>query len=232
VEEALLELAGGGPAARIEFTTAYLFVFSAAQHSRLVFYVACYWAGFATHSGLSGFHRATFYFLCAVCGYGLWQLAEAVALGCARASLLDNCQIYENALAKGRLRVIRLDSMQQPVLTPDDITAASSGFVPLKRFPVLLVLTNIVMEALTYLLGFFTGLAATAIDHLRGIAGLRPERADLIMRQLKKGTVGLLALGLGYVGIYSIWGLLAVLLYVLAVVLLALKQRRVPVAGS
>src|SRR6202158_6066372 len=124
-------------------------------------------------------------------------------MGCARRSLIDREDIYENAVVDNRLRIIKLDSAGHEILTSADFAVlGSTGLLPLKSFPTVLVFSNIVVEAFTYLVGFFTGLINTVIAYARGIDNLAPDKADSIMRQLKKGTVGLIAVALGYVGIY------------------------------
>lgn len=72
--------------------------------------------------------------------------------------------------------------------------------------PVVNVPTNIVAETLNYTLGSAIGGAKVAYWLAKGIKGLKTEEADIIMRQLKKGSVGLFALALGYYGADSIGG--------------------------
>jgi hypothetical protein len=193
----------------------YLATISARQYSQIVFYFGCYWIGFLIHNGVSVYHYTTFYFFCALCGYLLWQLADTARMGCARRSLIESNDLYDGAIAENRIRIVRLDSSQHVILTSEDITAsfAGRGLSPLKPFPTVLVISNVVGEAFTYLFGFFTGLIGGAKAYAQGIDNLAPAKADSIMRQLKKGTVGLAALALGYVGVYSVWGLLAAILY-------------------
>jgi hypothetical protein len=178
----------------IGIPVAYLAITSAAKYSRVVYYFGCYWVGFVVHHGLSLYHYTTFYFLCSASGYLVWHLADTVRMGCARRSLVDRHDIYDNAIDENRLRIIKLDSAGNEILTPEDLHAfRTTGLLSLNRFPTVLVFSNIVIEALTYLFGFFTGVIGTAIAHVRGINNLAPDRADSIMRQLKRGTVGLLA---------------------------------------
>jgi hypothetical protein len=206
----------------------YLATVSAGQYSRIVFYFGCYWIGFLIHNGFNVYHYTTFYIFCALSGYLLWQLADTARLGCARRSLIESNDLYDDAIAENRIRIVRLDSSQHAILTPEDITAAFTGrdLSPLKPFPTVLVISNVVGEAFTYLFGFFTGLIGTAKAYARGIDNLEPEKADSIMRQLKKGAVGLAALALGYVSVYSVWGLLAAILYAGLIVWLLLAQRK------
>jgi hypothetical protein len=73
-------------------------------------------------------------------------------------------------------------------------------------FPVTRVPTNIAAETLQYATGSVTG-SVRAINAIRkGLDTLTPDQADLIMRELKKGSVGMAALYLGYMGYQSIGG--------------------------
>jgi hypothetical protein len=58
--------------------------------------------------------------------------------------------------------------------------------------------TNIVAEAFQYSFGTVTGGVRAAAALRRGVESLKPEQADLIMQSLKKGSIGLAALGLGF----------------------------------
>jgi hypothetical protein len=73
-------------------------------------------------------------------------------------------------------------------------------------FPVTKVPTNIAAETLQYTTGSVTG-SVRAINAIRkGLDNLTPDQADLIMRELKKGYVGLALLYLGYMGYKSVGG--------------------------
>jgi hypothetical protein len=78
----------------------------------------------------------------------------------------------------------------------------------IKPFTTLLVLSNIVAEAFTYLFGLFIGVIGTTMAHVKGIDNLTSEKADSIMRHLKKGSVGFLVLTLGYFGANSVYGVI------------------------
>jgi len=70
--------------------------------------------------------------------------------------------------------------------------------IPIVRIP-----ANIVKEALEYQFGFFTGTSKAIRMKMSKEVGKRledisPEDADLIMRQIKKGSVGLMAMAIGY----------------------------------
>ena len=80
--------------------------------------------------------------------------------------------------------------------TPVSAKLAAAGVrtvLPIVRVP-----TNIVGEAIEYATGLATGSAKTAQAFRAGIDQLKPEQADQIMRELKKGSIGSAALLLGY----------------------------------
>lgn len=64
--------------------------------------------------------------------------------------------------------------------------------------PIVKVPTNIVAETLQYSIGSVTGLTRLGFAMRRGVETLRPEEADLIMRELKKGSLGGAVMLLGY----------------------------------
>lgn len=83
--------------------------------------------------------------------------------------------------------------------TPALSKLASTAFkvaVPIVKVP-----TNIIAETLTYATGLFSGSyhLKQATDILRkGTEELKPEQADLVLSELKKGSIGTAALLLGY----------------------------------
>lgn len=64
--------------------------------------------------------------------------------------------------------------------------------------PIVKVPTNIVFETFQHTFGLVTGATRAAHAYAKGIESLRPEQADVIMRELKKGAVGAAVLALGY----------------------------------
>lgn len=64
--------------------------------------------------------------------------------------------------------------------------------------PIVKVPTNIVAETLQYATGLVTGSAHLASAFAKGIENLKPEEADLIMRELKKGSLGGAVMLTGY----------------------------------
>jgi hypothetical protein len=73
-------------------------------------------------------------------------------------------------------------------------------------FPVTKVPTNIAAETLQYATGSVSGSVRAANAIRKGLDTLTPDQADLIMRELKKGSIGFAALILGYCGYQSIGG--------------------------
>lgn len=70
---------------------------------------------------------------------------------------------------------------------------AARFLVPITKVP-----TNIVAETLTYAAGLEHGLYRAAKAIRAGTANLKPEEADIIMRELKKGSIGTAFLLVGY----------------------------------
>ncbi len=72
-------------------------------------------------------------------------------------------------------------------------STAGRTLLPIVRVP-----TNIVAETMQYATGIVTGNVRLARALRQGIETLPPEEADLIMRQLKKGSIGAAMLITGY----------------------------------
>jgi hypothetical protein len=83
------------------------------------------------------------------------------------------------------------------------LTRALSTLLPIAR-----VLPNMITQAFNWIFGLPVGLVRLALAYARGIENLEPEKAGSIMRQLKKGPVGMAVLTLGYFGVNSYYGLL------------------------
>lgn len=64
--------------------------------------------------------------------------------------------------------------------------------------PVVRVPTNLVAEAFQYAFGSVTGSVRAAAALAKGVQSLKPAEADAIMRSLKKGSLGLAVMALGY----------------------------------
>lgn len=73
-------------------------------------------------------------------------------------------------------------------------------------FPIVKVPTNIIAETLQYVTGSVTGSVRLGMALKRGVETLKPEEADLIMRELKKGSLGAAFLLTGFFAADSIGG--------------------------
>lgn len=93
-----------------------------------------------------------------------------------------------------------LSRFDQPDKTSGQPTAGgkAAGTIARALLPIVKVPTNIVAETVEYATGLLTGSLRLANAYRVGIEKLNPEQADLIMRELKKGTLGGAALLLGY----------------------------------
>gem|GEM_PF-6953189 len=72
--------------------------------------------------------------------------------------------------------------------------------------PIVKVPTNIVSETINYTAGLPIGAARLAMAMKKGIATLEPSQADLIMRNLKKGSLGAALLTLGFLNPKNVGG--------------------------
>jgi predicted nucleic acid-binding Zn-ribbon protein len=73
-------------------------------------------------------------------------------------------------------------------------------------FPIVKVPTNMVGEAIQYGTGLPVGLVKLAKVWHKGFETLKPEDADLIMRQLKKGSLGSALMALGFLASSAVGG--------------------------
>lgn len=80
---------------------------------------------------------------------------------------------------------------------------ATAGRIAL---PIVKVPTNIVAETLQYAAGLGSGGTRLAVALAKGVDKLTPEQSDLIMRELKKGSIGFAVLALGYFNADAIGG--------------------------
>lgn len=76
--------------------------------------------------------------------------------------------------------------------------AKTVGYLMKAALPVVRVPTNIVAQTLEYAFGSVTGSVRAAAVLRRGVEGLPPAQADVIARQLKRGSLGAAVLALGY----------------------------------
>lgn len=66
------------------------------------------------------------------------------------------------------------------------------------EFPIIRIPTNIVARAFQYAIGSVTGSVQAAEAYAKGIENLKPEQADRIMQNLKRGSIGLALLLYGF----------------------------------
>lgn len=72
--------------------------------------------------------------------------------------------------------------------------------------PVVKVPTNIIGQAFEHVFGLGTGAAKLVSAYRSGVENLKPEEADVIMRHLGSGSLGMAAMALGYLGYKSVGG--------------------------
>lgn len=83
---------------------------------------------------------------------------------------------------------------------------ALAGAAIRHEFPIVRVPSNIVASAWEYSFGLAHGGVRAAAAFAKGIENLKPEEADLIMRQLKKGTLGGAIMLLGFLNPNAVGG--------------------------
>ena len=117
-------------------------------------------------------------------------------------------EAYQDANRSIFLQDNRVVSAYKRALSALDQPNKATGKVPLTSkiagtaarvlLPIVKIPTNIVAETMEYATGSVTGSARLARAYRRGIETLQPQEADLIMRQLKKGSLGGAAMLLGF----------------------------------
>jgi hypothetical protein len=134
---------------------------------------------------------------------------------------IRNGQDVSDPLVQTRIAVEAFKDAQRSIFMQDNkVTAAwqaglkilespdKTGKTPLGRktlstagkvlLPIVKVPTNIVAETMQYAVGSVTGSARLANALRKGVEKLSPDEADLIMRELKKGSLGSALLLAGY----------------------------------
>jgi len=82
-----------------------------------------------------------------------------------------------------------------------------AGATALKTFlPIVKVPTNIVAETMQYALGSVTGSVRLGVAVAKGLENLKPAEADIILRELKKGSLGAALLLAGFFNPQSVGG--------------------------
>lgn len=106
--------------------------------------------------------------------------------------------MQDNAVVNAYRQTVR--SLERPdKLTGKPTVARKVGATALKvLFPIVKVPTNFIGEVLTHVAGIPVGGYKLAKAFKNGIDTLPPEEADVIMRHLKKGSVGLAYMAIGF----------------------------------
>lgn len=101
-----------------------------------------------------------------------------------------------------------MTALEQPDKATGETPVSSKAIATAGRvlLPIVKVPTNIVAETMQYATGSITGSVRLANAFRKGVETLKPEQADLIMRELKKGSIGAAALMLGFLNPTNIGG--------------------------
>jgi hypothetical protein len=85
----------------------YLASFSAARQSKIIFLFTLLCIGYWIRSGFHIHDYITFFFFCALWGYMVFQMAESAQTEYAAQALMDNPNLFNEAIAQERIIVIR-----------------------------------------------------------------------------------------------------------------------------
>lgn len=101
-----------------------------------------------------------------------------------------------------------ISALEQPDKATGKTPAGSKALATTARvlLPIIKVPTNIVAETMQYAVGSVTGSVRLANALRKGVDTLPPEQAELIMRSLKKGSLGAGLLLIGYFNADSVGG--------------------------
>lgn len=91
----------------VGIAVSYAASFSAANRSKIIFLFACLCVGFWIRSGFSVYQYITFYFFCALWGYTLFQMAEEAQTKYAMQSLIENPELFSEAIAQNKIMIVR-----------------------------------------------------------------------------------------------------------------------------
>lgn len=111
---------------------------------------------------------------------------------------LEQVFLNENAAVKVFQRA--MSYLKEPSKVTGEIPLAKTVLSGIAKFelPVVRVPTNIIARTFRAAFGLPLGGAKLAIAYAKGIENLKPEQADLIMKQLKQGSVGGIPMLLGF----------------------------------
>jgi hypothetical protein len=101
-----------------------------------------------------------------------------------------------------------IGALEQPEKTTGKVPLGAKALATTAKvlLPIVKVPTNLVAETFQYATGLITGSARLASALRQGIENVPPEGKDLIMRDLKKGTLGAAMLLIGYYNASQIGG--------------------------
>lgn len=114
--------------------------------------------------------------------------------------------MQDNRVVAAYKRAISALEQKDKVTGKVPVGGKTASAVAQVLLPIVKVPTNIVAETMQYAVGSVTGVVKLANAFRKGVETLRPEEADLIMRDLKKGSLGAALLLLGYFNADKIGG--------------------------
>ena len=106
--------------------------------------------------------------------------------------------LQDNRVVEAYKAVLQRFEAKSKVTGETPLSGKSAATALRVLLPIVKVPTNIVAETLQYSLGTVTGSARLAKAFYKGVETLKPEEADLIMRELKKGSLGAAVMLAGY----------------------------------
>lgn len=112
----------------------------------------------------------------------------------------DNRVVKAYRAAMATLKAVD-KSTGKPSLGTSAIATVTEGALPIVKVP-----SNIVGEIMETAVGSVTGSVRLANAYRKGVENLKPEEADIILRQLKKGSLGAAVLALGFFNADSVGG--------------------------
>ena len=137
-----------------------------------------------------------------------WNIAHNVDVTAPEVQLRVAVEAYKDASRSIFLQDNRVVSAYKRALSAFEEKDKSTGRVPAASklaatglrtiLPIVRVPTNIVAETMQYAVGSVIGSVRVGMAMRRGLQNLKPEQADLIMRELKKGSLGAAMMLTGY----------------------------------
>jgi len=93
----------------------YIASYSAAAHSKLIFFFLIVCIGVWLGDGFSFHQYITFFFFSALWGYLFFELAEGTQNEYALQSLIERPEIFDRAIAEHRIMIVRKEQRAQTV---------------------------------------------------------------------------------------------------------------------